>query len=177
MTDRLKDFIENNADGFNDLEPSQDSWNKIAARIGHSEKARNKKFRYISIVSAACIAGIAAFIIFFGKPQNQTDTFAEIPEVMEAEAYYTSQINMKKEQVYQMAGNFPELKNEMEIDLAELDTIMVELKKDLNDNVSNSEVVEAMIQNYRMKLMILEEIKSFLETKTDDQKNTTSYEL
>jgi hypothetical protein len=34
-----------------------------------------------------------------------------------------------------------------------------------------------MIQNYRMKLMILEDIKTFLEQKNEDSQNTISYEL
>ncbi|MCU4166489.1 hypothetical protein [Carboxylicivirga caseinilyticus] len=177
MTDRLKDFIENNADGFNDLEVPKESWDKIATRLGHSKKSNSVKIRYISIIAAACIAGIAVFMVVFNNTEQPTSQLAEVPEIVEAEAYYTSQINVKREQVYQLAGGFPELKEEMEIDLAELDTIMVQLKKDLNDNVSNEEVIEAMIQNYRMKLMILEDIKSFLEEKNEKPKNTKSYEL
>nr|WP_319399105.1 hypothetical protein [uncultured Carboxylicivirga sp.] len=177
MTDRLKEFIESNADSFNDLEPSKDSWNKIANRIGHTEKARKRRIRYISIISAACFAGIAMLSLLFVTPPKDTPQLAEVKELNEAEAYYTSQINLKKEQVYQMANNFPDLKEEMDIDLAQLDTIMIQLKNDLKDDVSNNEVIEAMIQNYRMKLSILEEIKVFLDEKNKDSQKTTSYEL
>nr|WP_321451381.1 hypothetical protein [uncultured Carboxylicivirga sp.] len=177
MTDRLKEFIESNADGFNDLEPSKDSWNKIADRIGHTEQARKRRIKYISIISAACIAGIAMLSLLFVPPQKDAPQLAEVQELTEAEAYYTSQINLKKEQVYQMANNFPDLKEEMDIDLAQLDTIMIQLKNDLKDNVSNTEVIEAMIQNYRMKLSILEEIKEFLDDKNKDSQKTTSYAL
>ena len=34
----------------------------------------------------------------------------------------------------------------------------MELKDDLNDNADNDEVIQAMIQNYRIKLEILEEM-------------------
>lgn len=177
MTDRLKDFIDNNLDGFNDLEPPKTSWDQISARMGHPQNARRRIVKYISYATAASIAGILIFIITFNNSQQEVQHFAENPEIAEAEAYYTTQVNQKKEQVYQLAGSFPELKQEMENDLAELDTIMLELKNDLKDNVSNTEVVEAMIQNYRMKLMILEDIKTFLEQKNEDSQNTISYEL
>jgi len=47
----------------------------------------------------------------------------------------------------------------------------------LNDNVANAQVVEAMIQNYRMKLTILEDIKGYLEQRENNDKKQTTYEL
>ena len=59
-------------------------------------------------------------------------------------------------------------------DLSELDAIFLELKKDLNDNANNQEVIEAMIQNYMMKLEILEDmleqIKPTKNTNNDYEK-------
>jgi len=37
-----------------------------------------------------------------------------------------------------------------------MDSIYSSLRKDLKDNINNKEVVEAMIQNYRIRLDILE---------------------
>jgi len=34
------------------------------------------------------------------------------------------------------------------------------IKNDLKDNVANDQIIEAMIQNYRLKLRILEELQS-----------------
>ena len=44
------------------------------------------------------------------------------------------------------------------MDLSELDSIYSSLKKDLRENIDNEQVLEAMIQNYRMKLKILEDL-------------------
>jgi hypothetical protein len=61
----------------------------------------------------------------------------------------------------------------IEQDLAGLDSALVQLKRDLKDNISNAEVIEAMIQNYRLKLAILEEVLGYIEPAKNTQKSET----
>ena len=44
-----------------------------------------------------------------------------------------------------------------------MDQVFAELKTDLEENVDNEEVITAMMENYRLKLQILEEILVELE--------------
>ncbi len=177
MTDRLKDFINTNFDEFNELEPPKQSWDHISAKMGHRQNFRYRLLKYSGAAVAAALLGFFLYLGPLNNSQNQKFDLADIPEIVETEAYYTLQVNQKRDQVYKLAGGHPELKQEMDNDLAELDSLMLELKNDLNDNVSNAEVVDAMIQNYRMKLMILEDIMSFLEQKNNNTEKTISYEL
>jgi predicted CopG family antitoxin len=63
-------------------------------------------------------------------------------------------------------------------DMEELDEVYLELKKDLKDNVSNPEVIEAMVLNYRVKLEILEDLLNQLnEKENQDYENEESYSL
>ena len=50
-----------------------------------------------------------------------------------------------------------------------LDSAYVELKNDLKDNVDNEEVINAMIQNYRIKLQILEQILDNIQSNEDKE--------
>lgn len=177
MTDRLKDYIDSNQDAFNELEPPKASWDQIASKMGHRQNKRIQLIKYAGLASAAAI--IAFIVVFSPISNNNSDSInlADIPEVVETEAYYSLQVNQKRNKIYQLAGQHPALKQEMDNDLAELDSLLVEIKDDLKDNVSNTEVVDAMIQNYRMKLMILEDIMSFLEEQDNDNEKTEIYEL
>jgi len=178
MNDRLKDYIDQNSDAFNSLDAPVGAWDKIESSLHSKRHKRISLLKYSSMVSAAALVGFILYVAVFNQPTN-TEVIAENNELTETELYYASQVNQKRAQVYQMSAQYPELKNEMDNDLAELDTILIELKSDLKDNVDNAEVVEAMIQNYRMKLMILEDIMTFLEDqepKTQEPKHT-SYEL
>ena len=178
MTDRLEDFLKTNQEAFNDLEPANAVWEKIAFRT-HADQRHTRK-RIIHLSSAATAAVMTGMIIVFGllnRPSDQQLTVQQFPILNETEAFYIRQVNTQREAVYHLTAQHPDLKKALDSDLAELDTVLLELKKDLNDNVANAQVVEAMIQNYRMKLTILEDIKGYLEQRENNDKKQTTYEL
>ena len=92
-----------------------------------------------------------------------------VRELVEAEAYYSAQINLKKDELYRLAGSNPELRREVDMELVDLDQVYNELKDDLNDNAANEAVIEAMIQNYRLKLDILEEMLIVIKHSNESQ--------
>ena len=55
------------------------------------------------------------------------------------------------------------------MELVDLDQVYNDLKEDLKDNAANEEVIEAMIQNYRLKLDILEEMLVVLKQSNESQ--------
>jgi hypothetical protein len=62
--------------------------------------------------------------------------------------------------------------------MVELDKVFEELKRDLKDNSDNEEVIEAMIQNYRIKLEVLDEILTQLKkSRGSNKKNNLSDEI
>jgi hypothetical protein len=84
-------------------------------------------------------------------------------------------IEQRKAEFIELSGNNAPLRKEINIELSELDKIYRELKEDLKDNADNEEVVAAMIQNYRLKLEILEEILQQLQPaneNTEDDEDT-----
>jgi hypothetical protein len=103
-----------------------------------------------------------------GATPQQPEGFSS--EAVEATAYYESQIRQKQDQVFRLMKGQPEVKEQITVDMAMLDSAMIEIKKDLKDNVSNREVIEAMIQNYRLKLQILEDVLSYVD---QDKQNET----
>lgn len=58
-----------------------------------------------------------------------------------------------------------------------MDEVLLQLKNDLNDDVANAEVLAAMIQNYRLKLEILEQTLQFIEQEEAKQPKEILYEL
>jgi hypothetical protein len=65
-----------------------------------------------------------------------------------------SQISQK----LQLIEHYPDVSGDAKRELAALDSIYSDLKQDLKDNIDNEEVVSAMIENYRLKLDVLEGI-------------------
>lgn len=187
MSERLEKYVRKHQDEFDLLTPDEALWNRIDKKLGSRSKSRNLGYLW----KAAAVLIIFGFSFWAQmqieeKPQKityqnfhkndsgtvpapQTDemVIAEaesnlIPEFVETEKYYSKKVtnSMKELKVYLV--KYPEVATDMKKDLAELDSVYRSLKKDLGDNVAQEEILSAMIQNYRMKLQLLEDIKSEL---------------
>ena len=164
MTDKLENYINDNRSSFDDLTPSADLWNKISQDKQQSRGNTTRVILYrISGAAAILIVALLSYT-YFTIPTPKSNPISEFnKEILETEQYYNSKVMVKKKKVFMLTSSQPEIKNDIETELALLDTAMLELKNDLNENIANEEVVEAMIQNYRMKLQILEDILRYLE--------------
>lgn len=175
--DKLEQFIIDNRDAFDDQLPPKGNWDRIAANI-KPERHINWTARLVRVAAAAVIFVSAYIFIDYnfntGTESHDVTGFSEkeiyekIPVLAEAKAYYSGQISMMENEVYRIAGDNSSIKDEINMEFEELDQVFEELKSDLKDNAANEEVVEAMIQNYRIKLQILEEILNQLKNADDD---------
>ncbi len=176
MNDRLEDFVRDHHLEFDTFEPGEDLWEGIEKKIGDKRK-HSVKF-YLSRAAAVAAIFIFSFGVqqFFMRPNAPAQA---VPELMEAEQYYTGIINTKLQEVKPMLVNYPVLEEEMEHDLIELDSVYKGLKDDLKDNAANQEVLEAMVDNYRLRIDILEEMLHFLDKADQDDvpTNNSEYEL
>lgn len=175
--DKLEQFIIDNRNAFDDQVPAKESWDKIKANI-REERTINWTARLVRVAAAAVIFVSAYIFIDYNFSTgnhshdvagvNEKEIYENIPMLAEAEAYYSTQISMMEQEVYRISGDNSHIKDEINLEFEELDQIFEELKADLKDNAANEEVIEAMIQNYRVKLQILEEILNQLQNADDD---------
>jgi hypothetical protein len=96
------------------------------------------------------------------------------PQIRETELYYDNLVNDLFKEAMPLLTEYPDLEKELIIDLSQLDSICIEIKKDLKDNISNQEVIEALINNYRIKIHILSDMLVQLrqqEVKNEKTKN------
>lgn len=181
--DKLEQFILDNRSDFDDQLPSAESWDKIKTNI---RPVRNVNWTARLVRVAAAVVIFVSSYIFIDYTLNKSNggqNFAaqddnelldNIPVLVEAKAYYSNQINNMEQQVYRLAGNDTPLRAEIDTEFKELDRVFNELKSDLKDNAANEDVIEAMIQNYRIKVQILEEI--LIQLKNADEQNTDDNE-
>ena len=159
---KLEDFVREHRDDFDSKLPSPELWGKIEAQM------EKKKPRVISLwkLSAAVAAIlILAFVgtIFSNQQESEYKKYANIsdPEIvnlLETEAYYAKKVSFQMKEIDKCYNIYPELKSDIESDLNELDNMYKELENDLNDNLYNREVIEAMIQNNRVRLEIVDRV-------------------
>lgn len=161
-TDRLEEFIKNNRDDFDELEPSPEVWDRIAL---NSKKENKQNSRFLILKVAAMVVLVVAFSVLLVKNKgivsnndSAENIDPEMVELIEAEAYYAGQVNRKMVEIEKCYNTYPEIKEDVEADLKELQEMYDTLKTDLNENVSKKEVIEAMIENNRFRLKVVDEV-------------------
>lgn len=187
--DNLEKFINNNREAF-DNENSPDIWSEIDNKIETKKIKQNINLKIFRNIAAAIVIFLMAW---FGKdfirnkenfPEEQQqivmdDNAENEPYVtlMEAEYYYTSEIEKKKEEIIKITNNNTEIASDIDMEMIELDKIYKELKDELNDNYNNEKVIEAMIQTYRIKLDILNTIQEQIKPENDENNNEDYHEI
>ena len=162
-TDRLEEFVKANREGFDSREPSPELWDRIN---NDTKKAKVIIPFYKHLLRIAAVLAIVAITstLLWQTGALQSNNFAsnisdpELLELMEAEAFYSHQVDEKLKEIKKCYYTFPELKEEIETDLNELESMYKVLKNDLEDNVSNKSVIEAMIENNRYRLRLCDDV-------------------
>lgn len=187
MKDRLEKFIQENRQDFDMHTPSDAVWAKIQTNIA-GEKKRSLPWRRIVWNAAAVILiffssyVVLEYVHYKNDPLNPGLAIRnneQLAPLVEAEVYYTAQVNNKLAEVEELIQKYPDIADELRNDLLQIDSMNADLKKDLKDNIANEEIVESLIQNYRIKLEILEEMLRQLDAQNTDNNDEKidGYEL
>ena len=162
QTDRLEDFVKAKRDEFDFREPSPEVWEKINAETKKTKivSMRHYLLRVAAVVAVVAISSAVLWQMGLINPnrlaQNTTDP--ELLDLMEAEAFYSHQVDKKLKEIKKCYHTVPELKDEIETDLTELEDMYQVLKGDLEENISNKSVIEAMIENNRFRLKLCDNV-------------------
>lgn len=166
--DLLESFVNENRHEFDPMEPSDKIWESISNRINEQPKKQIRKLTWWKIAAVVAVVLLGSALVYQSNVLNVKPTAnavkvdPEVQDLMDAEAYYAQEVSGKLAEIQKCYKVHPELKSEIESDLNELETMYISLKNDLKENMSNKEVIEAMIENnrYRMKLVddVLEQI-------------------
>jgi hypothetical protein len=178
MKDSMKDFIQQNKDSFDSFEPSENLWEKI-------EQKSVKPIRMVSLSSVLRVAAVAVILMgvgLFFLLQETEQPIAEVEapveeeqvvplslanmssEMAEVEVYYTTQISERMKELDQY-----EVDPDMLLEIEFLQNDYEELKKELGQGADRAKIVEAMIENYRLRIEILELILNELKEHKNDE--------
>jgi hypothetical protein len=159
MSDKLKQHIDQNRETFEvypfDLE---NGWKDLSA--GLKVKSKQRYFNWYAIAASVLILLAATWTLV----NFQVVSSEPGDELTEAQFYYQDMIDAKLELV-KTRVNDPIIL----ADIEELDQAFIELQNDLREDLHNEEVIMAMIDNYRLKLEILERILEELEEENDEK--------
>ncbi len=191
MQDDLEKFVNNNRAAFDAKAPSFALWENIEKELNQKKEEkvvplsviksernhfRMRIMRYGSIAAVGLLLLTVGGVIgsqWFGSNNNGSVAGAEISlsdvsdEYAETEAFYAQKVNSSIKELKKR--NYD---NSILEDIEELDAAFQELKKELGQSnaFSNEEIIQAMIENYQMKIEILERVLERLPNENDGNK-------
>ena len=183
-TERLDQFVRENAEGFDTLNPPELAWEVIEQRLPSGRKPVVRRiWPYAWKVAAAVLIFAAAWMLndlrdisktSDGSALAKKEINPALDDLSDAEAYYTSQISSRQAELAAYARQHPEILEDLKAEFSEMDRKKADLKDDLTESNADEKVIEAIILSYRVKIEILDEMLTALkkaegESMEDDQ--------
>lgn len=177
MEDLEKYIIDNNA-SFNE-EPSEGHFDRFEQKL--QQRKTNKRRSLVR--STMRVASVAVLMIMSGLYINNrffNEEMEQAPqpnqEFMEAQFYYKTQINNGINSIKTIDGGLSvEQREQLVEEMSEADAYFEELQADLKATPDDPRVIEAMLNHYKTKAMIINNIVSDLESiNTNKEEDKTS---
>jgi hypothetical protein len=181
--ENLEEYIRKHREEMDRYRPSSGIWRRIRKGI---KTGRHPRYRWISVAAMISVVLGAALVIsrpgfrLSHKAGNESNyqTMTKInSQLKETEIYYNNLANSLYREATPLLTKNPEIEKELDTDISQIDSICMEIKKDLKDNVSNQNVIEALIQNYRLKIRLLEDMLKILKENEENPEKSNSHEL
>ena len=77
------------------------------------------------------------------------------PEYREVEKYYVQQVNLMENELTLIDMSNPEQKEALMVEMASMDSVYVELQKELRANPDDQRIIDAMIKHYQTKIEVM----------------------
>lgn len=166
---KFDEYIQNNRDDFDYLQPSEHTWRNIEKNIKIERKLNNKQIIAKTIISVAAVIAIAIILPFLILQNRSLPKYKQ--ELAETSAFYNCKIELAKENILKLTNYNSEIRHDIELEFKILDKTLLELQNDLNDDISNKIVSDAIIEVYRMKLEIIDQMLFYIEAQFNYEQN------
>jgi len=177
----IEDIIRNNKEFFDAAEPSDGHFErfsrKLEIRFGEHTVKR-------SIVPYLLKAAVVTLLVtlsslwtwdHFIRPDRNRMTLGDVsPQYKEVENYYVHQVNMMESELVNIdLKNNPEQKKLLIAEMKSMDSVYVQLQKELKTNPDDERIINAMIEHYQTKVEVMSYIVSQLKAiRNENQKDT-----
>ncbi|WP_370089502.1 hypothetical protein [Ekhidna sp.] len=171
MGDQLEKFIMENRNAFDDASPDDKVWKGIDQKLG------KKVTLWPTIWKVAAMLFMASTIfLMIDRNDRASEELILSEEFNQAEDYYVTLISQRKQAIKEQLS--PEQEQQFLVEIDQLDSMYLELKKTYQTNASNDRVMDAMISNLQLRLDILNKQLEILENiKNQNNENDISIEI
>lgn len=175
--ENLEKYIRSHRDSFDEREPLGGHFDRFQHKIETRKPAR--RINLALVAAAAAFAGIVLTgtlgVVYNNSSLNQFNKNELMlsmlsPELSEVENYYNGRINEKYNQINNLTKkSSPEVASEVTSALKDMTFGYYLLKKDLLNNPNQERVKNAMIEQYQVRIDMLDQILDTLKNLNYDK--------
>jgi hypothetical protein len=182
MSKRLEDFIHDNRDGFDELEPRAALWDNIESRLTFVEETPKKReaktfsLGFVLRVAAMIIMVMGIGFVFYlktGKTTGGVNLVAINPEYAKQQVHYASLVKARRTELHLIAKSDPQLYKEFSGEIAKMDSTYKRLNTELKTSPNQERVLRAMIRNLQVQSEVLNQqlqaIEQYNQVKNQDE--------
>jgi hypothetical protein len=181
----IEEIIRSNRDFFEDREPSEGHLERfermLEARFGTITTVRRSIVPYL--LKAAVVTLLVTLSSLwtwdhFIRPESKRMALGDVsPEYREVENYYIHEVNLMEDQISSVEFvSDKEHKDMLMSEIKSMDSVYVQLQKDLKANPDDERIINAMIEHYQTKLEVMTFIINQLKALRNENINTTEDE-
>jgi hypothetical protein len=173
--DELEKHISSVRDELDIHEPGPGLWGRIEQGLpGRERRLPGHLWRAAAVI---IVAGAALAVIAGMLRTSERLNDPQVTQVRETYRYYDDKIQSLYEEAQPLLTTNPEISSELTTGMNELDSLSAQIISDLNDNIASSEVIEALIGNYRLRIELLEDMLRLMREHDNETEQSTGNEL
>ncbi len=180
----IDEIIRSNKDFFEDAEPSKGHMERFSRKL---EMRFHAGVQMRSIVPYLLKAAVVTILVtlsslwtwdHFIRPGRNMMTLGDVsPEYREVENYYLHQVNLMENEIGTInLTDDPEQNEMLMTEMKSMDSVYVQLQKELKANPNDERIINAMIEHYQTKLEVMTYIVNQLKAIRNENQNTDGNE-
>jgi len=162
----LEDFIKNNKEKFHAEEPTDGHLDRFLRKLEKEEESkRSSGFTFWRIAAAVIIlvtVSVSVLLPRFNSPKDVQYASMSLSDVSddlaEVEMYYQSKLEREYAELNKLSESDPVVKSYLD-ELENLNESYKDLEEQLYSSGSHEKVVIAMIENFRLRLELIEKLE------------------
>lgn len=176
----IDEIIRSNRDFFEDVEPSEGHLERFNRKLEMRFHAFSVKRSIVPYLLRAAVVTLLITLSslwtwdHFIRPDRNRMALGDVsPQYREVENYYMHQVNVMESELSTVSfSNNPEQQEALKNEMKSMDSVYVQLEKELKANPNDERIINAMIEHYQTKLEVMTYIVNQLKTLRNEKQNT-----
>jgi hypothetical protein len=176
----IDEIIRNNRDFFEEAEPSGGHFKrferKLEVRFGTGTIKRSILPYILKAAVVTLLVTLSSLWTWdnFIRPDRNRMALGDVsPQYREVENYYIHQVNLMENELSSITLSYDQAHNEMlKEEMNSMDSVYIQLQKDLKANPNDERIINAMIEHYQTKVEVMSYIVNQLKELRNENKNT-----